>query len=347
LAGNAGDRIQISSGTVAMRLIVMELGRFITVFDVDSYTLSATLTFPAGSPYVGFDTSVGPCGANPACDVTVLVTKDTSAIALSSSQNPSPLGSPVTISATATGGFGAIPTGQVIFNLDGAALAPAALDATGTASFTTANLALGTHNITASYAGALDFFPAANAGPFSQQIVPPATTAVVTSSLNPSTLGDKVTFTASITNAAGFIGTPSGSVIFRDGNVNFATAPIVQKGGQNVSQATVSTLAAGSHSITAAYSGDGTSGASVSPVYIQQQVNYPLTLAPPGYRITVTPSPVVLGVGQTIQLTVTVTAVSGFSEPVTLSCSNLPNESACTFDDTVIPAGGGEHHARL
>jgi len=28
LAGNAGDRIQISSGTVAMRLIVMELGRF-------------------------------------------------------------------------------------------------------------------------------------------------------------------------------------------------------------------------------------------------------------------------------------------------------------------------------
>ena len=28
LAGKAGDRIQISRGTVAMRLIVMELGRF-------------------------------------------------------------------------------------------------------------------------------------------------------------------------------------------------------------------------------------------------------------------------------------------------------------------------------
>ena len=34
-AGKAGDRIQISSGTVAMRLIVMELGRFMYCFDVE------------------------------------------------------------------------------------------------------------------------------------------------------------------------------------------------------------------------------------------------------------------------------------------------------------------------
>jgi hypothetical protein len=116
---------------------------------------------------------------------------------------------------------------------------------------------------------------------------------------------------------------------------------VLQKGAQNAAQATISTFAAGSHSITAAYSGDGSSGPSVSPPLIQQ-VNYPLTLAPPGYRIAVTPSPVALGVGRTVDLTVTVTAVGGFSAPVTLSCSGLPNEAACTFSENVIPAGGGQ-----
>jgi hypothetical protein len=216
-------------------------------------------------------------------------------------------------------------------------LTPIALSATGTASFTTSTLALGTHNVTASYAGALDFYPAADSPVFKQQIVPPPTISAVTSSLNPSAIGDKVTFTASVTGASGSV---SGTVNFRDGNVAFATGPIVQKGGQYVAQATISTLSFGSHSITAAYSGDGSNSASVSPVYIQQ-VNYPLMQAPPGYRITVTPSPVVMGVGQTVDLTVTVAAVSGFSQAVTLSCSDLPTESTCTFGETVIPAGGG------
>ena len=312
-----------------------------TIFDVDTYTLSATLTFPAGSAYANFDTSLVPCGTNPTCDVMVSVAKDTSAIALSSSQNPSAFGSPVTITAQATGGYGATPTGQVVFTVDTLTLVPMTLDANGRASFPTTSLTIGTHDITASYAGALDFYPAADARLSPPQvIVPPATTTTVASSLNPSALGDKVTFTASIANAAGFAASPSGSAAFRDGNVTFATGPVAQKGGQSVAQTTISTLATGSHSITAAYSGDGSNSPSVSPTLVQQ-VNYPLTLAPPGYRITVTPSPVALGVGQTADLTVTVTAISGFSAPVTLNCSDLPNESACTFGENVIPAGGG------
>jgi hypothetical protein len=311
-----------------------------TIFDVDTYTLSATLTFPAGSPLPNFDTSVGPCSTGPTCNVMVSVSKDTSTIAVSSSQPVATLGSPVTITATATGGYGAIPTGQVVFTVDGATLAPIALTTAGTASFTTSTLALGTHNIAAAYAGALDFYPAADSPVFKQQIVPPPTISAVTSNLNPSAIGDNVTFTANIAAAPGSSAKVSGAVTFRDGNVAFANQPIVQKGSQYEAQATISTLAFGSHSITAAYSGDGSNSASVSPVYIQQ-VNYPLTQAPPGYRITVAPSPVSIGVGQTADLTVTVSAISGFSQPVTLSCGDLPTETACTFGETVIPAGGG------
>lgn len=311
-----------------------------TIFDVDTYTLSATLTFPPGSSHSNFDTNVGPCSTTPTCNVMVSVSKDTSEVAVSSSQPVATLGSAVMITATATGGYGAIPTGQVVFTVDGASLTPLALNAAGTASFTTSTLALGTHNITASYAGALDFYPAADSQVFKQQIVPPPTVSSVTSSLNPSAIGDNVSFTANVANAPGVSGGVSGTVNFRDGNVIFATQPIVQKGSQYVAQATISTLSFGSHSITAAYSGDGSNSASVSPVYIQQ-VNYPLTQAPPGYRITVTPSPVVMGVGQTADLTVTVSPVSGFSQAVTLSCGDLPTESACTFGDTVIPVGGG------
>jgi hypothetical protein len=301
-----------------------------TIFDVGDYTLTAELTFPQDPSYP----------SSSALPVTVSVSKDTSEVAVSSSQPVATLGSAVTITATATGGYGAIPTGQVVFTVDGMPLTPVALDTTGTASFTTSTLALGTHNISASYAGALDFYPAADSPVFKQQIVPPPTVSAVTSSLNPSAIGDNVTFTASIAPAAGATGGLSGTVVFRDGNIAFATQPIVQRGSQYVAQATISTLGFGSHSITAAYSGDGSNSASVSPPYVQQ-VNYPLTQAPPGYRITVTPSPVAMGVGQTVDLTVTVTPVSGFLQTVTLSCAGLPTESACTFGETVIPAGGG------
>ena len=61
----------------------------------------------------------------------------------------------------------------------------------------------------------------------------------------------------------------------------------------------------------------------------------------PGYTITVSPASVALVAGARADLTVTVTEVGGFSEAIALSCSNLPNESACTFAQPTIPAGGG------
>ena len=70
------------------------------------------------------------------------------------------------------------------------------------------------------------------------------------SSLNPAAYGQKVTFTATVTPLGS--GTPTGTVIFKDGAKNLGTASLVD-GSASLSS---SMLGAGSHSITATYSGD-------------------------------------------------------------------------------------------
>jgi hypothetical protein len=95
-----------------------------------------------------------------------------------------------------------------------------------------------------------------------------ATTAQVESSQNPSSLGDPVTFTATVTSNAG---TPSGSVTF----MRSALHGIVQLGKASLnngaaSYTTTSTqLPVGRDAIIAIYGGDSTHAGSTSPALIQ------------------------------------------------------------------------------
>ena len=73
----------------------------------------------------------------------------------------------------------------------------------------------------------------------------------LTSSLNPSGLGLPVTFTATVSSNSGS-GTPTGTVQFLDGSTLLGTSLL--NGGSAV--LTTSTLATGTHTVTAAYSGD-------------------------------------------------------------------------------------------
>jgi len=295
-----------------------------TIFDAGDYTLTATLTFPAGSTFA--DSTSEP--------VMVSVLQDTSSIRIKSSQNPAPEGTPVTFTATVLGSYGEAADGQVAISVDGGASVAYTLDGTGAAGFTTSTLAIGTHQIVASYAGSIDFDAAPDQS-FTETIVPPGTATTLTSSLNPSALGQNVTFTATVTSVAAGVH-PAGAVNFNDGTKTFATVMVSVQG---IASASISTLTSGTHNITANYLGDGLTGPSSAALV--QVVNFPLTEAAPGFTVTVTPSPVVLGVGLTANLTVTVTPKSGFSEPVTLTCGSLPHESTCTFGQSVIPAGGG------
>jgi hypothetical protein len=100
--------------------------------------------------------------------------------------------------------------------------------------------------------------PSGNTSPFSNaaggQALPASVTAL-SSSANPSTAGQQVTFTAVVT-AAGYTGTPTGTVTF---SIDGQKQPPVQLsvvGGVDEAQFTTSTLTVGQHSVSAAYSGD-------------------------------------------------------------------------------------------
>jgi hypothetical protein len=78
-----------------------------------------------------------------------------------------------------------------------------------------------------------------------------ATATSLGSSLNPSAIGLPVTFTAQVT--AEGTGTPTGTIAFHDGATKIATSTL---NSNAVATFTTSKLAAGSHNMTAVYSGD-------------------------------------------------------------------------------------------
>ncbi|WP_263374184.1 Ig-like domain-containing protein [Granulicella aggregans] len=294
-------------------------------FDAGTHVLTAVFS---GDPVYAGSTSN-------AVQVTVL--PEVTTAVLRSSLNPAGQGQPVTFTAVFSGKY-TPPTGPVVFYDGETPIATAALDGTGTAFFTTSTLAPGPHAITARFAGSLDFL-ASQSNPIEEQIVPGTETSIE-SNLNPSATGQNVTFTATVSTSVASTNRPAGTVSFRDGSRTFAAVPVTSKGTLNVAQTTISTLGVGTHSITAMYSGDSANSSSVSPVLVQQ-VNNAVTSPPYGYTLTVTPTPVSVLIGQTATLTVTVTPFGGFMGPVGLSCSDMPNESACSFTDATIPSGGG------
>jgi hypothetical protein len=96
-------------------------------------------------------------------------------------------------------------------------------------------------------------------------ILPPAiaTTTSIVSSLNPSTAGQSVTFTATVTAASG--PTPTGSVIFKHGGTIMGSAPLVA----GTAQFTTSSLTSEAYEILAVYTGSSTDANSHSPEVLQ------------------------------------------------------------------------------
>lgn len=220
---------------------------------------------------------------------------------VTSSVNPAVLGQSITLTATVTtpaSGAGT-PTGNVTFYDGASALGTVALNGSGQASLSSSALSLGAHSITVQYAGDANFLASTSAA-LSQNINQAATTSSVASNLNPSTFGQTVTFTATVSVSAPGVGTPTGSVSFRDG------ATVLGSGTLNGSgQATFGTaaLTAGAHSITVLYAGDANFQTSTSGA-ITQTVNQAST----GTALTSSVNPSVFG--QSTTLTATVSAIA-------------------------------------
>ena len=174
------------------------------------------------------------------------VNQASSATAVASSLNPSTFGAAVTFTATVTS-TGGTPTGTVTFK-DGSTTLGTATLTSGTATFNTSTLATGPHVITAIYGGDSNFQSSTSAA-VSQTVSQASSATAVASSLNPSTFGAAVTFTATVTSTSG---SPTGTVTFKDGITTLGTGALTS------GQATfnTSTLALGPHAINAVYGGD-------------------------------------------------------------------------------------------
>ncbi len=167
---------------------------------------------------------------------------------VTSSLNPSIYGQSLTFTATVSSSSGT-PTGKVTFKNGSATLGTVTLTG-GVASFTTTTLGAGTKSITAVYHGNGLLFASSTSSPALSQVVNKATTTTaLASSQNPSSVGQSVTFTASVSPQ--FSGTPTGSVTFKDGTKTLKTVPL--SGG--AAGFTTSTLTSGAHTITATYNG--------------------------------------------------------------------------------------------
>jgi len=202
------------------------------------------------------------------------ITPAPTATVVSSASNPSVFGQNVLFTATVNRtipGSG-VPSGTVTFYDGAAAIGTATLNASGVAAFSTSRLPAGTHAITAVY-GATNNFSASSSPADTQTVNKANTSTTLISSLNPSSAGTTVTFTAMVKAVLPGAGTLTGTITFTDGNTVLATVPV---SGSGQAMLVTSALTLGVHSITAAYGGDANFTASSSASLSEIIYAYPV-----------------------------------------------------------------------
>ena len=180
-----------------------------------------------------------------------------------------------------------------------------------------------------------------------------SSTTGVTSSVNPSVSGQPVTFTATVKAGTAGVGTPTGTVTFKDGADTLGTGALNSKGQAKF---TISKLAVGSHPITASYGGDAKFSGSTSST-LNQTVKKAATTT----LVSSSANPSVFG--QSVTFTATVTANSpGAGTPTgavtfkdggsTLGTGTLNNSGQAIFTTSTLKLGshsitapyGGDAH---
>ena len=229
---------------------------------------------------------------------------------LASSINPATPGQSITFTAavSASGGGGVAPAGIVTVTDGSATLSTVPLNANGTVTFTTAALVNGLHTIVATYNAAAALEVSGSVSSLVNQEVLVASQVAVVSAPNPSVYGGSVTFTATVTSSGSAV--PTGRVSFLDSGTQIGIVNLA--GTTGICAFTISTLAIGSHSITASYLGD-TSNSPSNSAPTTQIVNPPATKTPTSTILVAVPVPAIAGVA--VILTATVEPAHGAAAP--------------------------------
>jgi hypothetical protein len=171
-------------------------------------------------------------------------------------------GNSLTLTATVAAASGTIiPGGSATFFDGSTAIGTAALDATGKATFATTTLTQGNHGLMATYGGSPAF---ATSGSSTLNVTVGAASIPTTTGLSATASsvqsGQPITFTVTVTPNSGSQ-TPGGSATVMDGSTQLGMVTLDALGKGALS---TSSLAVGSHSITASYTGGTGFGASGS-----------------------------------------------------------------------------------
>jgi hypothetical protein len=234
---------------------------------------------------------------------------------LASSANPSSFGQIVTFTARVAAQGSTTPTGSITIK-DGITVLGMVPLARRHATLSVSALSAGTHTLTASYSGDSNY-QANVSGALNQSIAAVTTATAVSASAQPIPLNQPVTYTAIVSSQYG--GSVTGSVAFKDGSKVVGTGVIAG----NQASCRISYSAAGTHLITALYSGDVSNSASTSSVlqiYVESQ--------PVGSKTLLTTSGSPALVGQSVSFTAAISSVYG----------PIPDGGTVTFYDgpTVI-----------
>jgi MYXO-CTERM domain-containing protein len=267
-----------------------------------------------------------------------VVNKAATSTLLVSGSNPSIVGASVTFTATvsATAPGAGTPSGTVNFREGATALGSGTLSAAGVATFSTSALSVGTHTITADYVTSTSFAASTSAN-VSQVVNKDGVSAIIASSLNPSTFGASVTFKATVTST-GNGGIPTGTVTFKDGATVLGTGTLDATG---IATYATTALAGGSHNVSATYAGD-TNHAGGSSAALAQVVNGATSTT----ALTSSVNPSVFGQSTTLTATVT-SAIAGtrtgtvtFSDgATTLGTAMLNAAGVATFSTSTFSVG--------
>ncbi len=271
--------------------------------------------------------------ASTSAPLTEQVQTATIGIVLSTSKAPALYADTVTLTA-AVSGSGAVPVGSVDFFDGGARIGGGVLDAKGNAAFTTAALTIGDHALTARYSGDANHAQVTSA-PVDEQVLQ-GTALVLQASAIRVVAGLPVTLRVSVSGTSGQAGAPlpGGSIVIADGGVTLATLVTDASGAASYN----ASLAAGQHTISAAYSGDRNDApATASTVVVQ------VDLATTSTALAVSPSPAAFGAAVTLIANVTGNGgiptgpVAFMDGATTLSMGTLVNGSATLTLTTLAP----------
>jgi sugar lactone lactonase YvrE len=190
-------------------------------------------------------------------------------------------------------------------------------------------LGAGSYTLTATFTPTDTTTYASASGSVSLSVAKAAPADALISSATAVLVTNAVTFTATVSSS---VSTPSGSVSFYEGTTLLGSAVALAQG---VATYTTSSLAVGSHSITAVYSGDSNFSTLSSSAVTETVADFTLSI-PSGSSTSATVSP---GGTASYALTITPSNGSTFPSAVTLAVSGLPTGATATITPQTLVAG--------